>query len=31
MFMTVNELYEALGLSGTKLGDEMGWDLDKGL
>ena len=31
MFLTVNELYDAIGLSNTKLGDEMGWDLDKGL
>lgn len=31
MFLTLNELYYALGLAGTKLGDEMGWDLDKGL
>ena len=31
MFITINELYYALGLSGTSLGDQMGWDLDKGL
>ena len=31
MFLTLNDLYYALGLSGTKLGDEMGWDVDKGL
>jgi len=31
MFLTLNDLYYALGLSGTKLGDEMGWDIDKGL
>jgi len=30
-FMTVNELYYGLGLAGNKLGDQMGWDLDKGL
>jgi len=30
-FMTLNELYYGLGLSANKLGDEMGWDLDKGL
>ena len=31
MWMSVNDLYYALGLAGTKLGDEIGWDLDKGL
>lgn len=31
MFLTVNELYYAIGLSGTKLGDMMGWDIDKGM
>jgi len=31
MFLSLNELYYALGLAGTKLGDDMGWDIDKGL
>lgn len=31
MFLTVNEFYYAIGLSGIKLGDQMGWDIDKGL
>jgi len=31
MFLTVNELYDAIGLAPTKLGYDMGWDLDKGL
>ena len=31
MWLNVNDLYYELGLSGTKLGDLMGWDLDKGL
>jgi hypothetical protein len=31
MFLSVNEFYYAIGLSGIKLGDQMGWDIDKGL
>lgn len=31
MFISLNELYYELGLASTKLGDELGWDLDKGL
>jgi len=31
MFLTVNEFYYAIGLSSIKLGDQMGWDIDKGL
>lgn len=31
MFLTLNELYYAIGLSGTKLGDQMGWDIDRGM
>lgn len=31
MFLSLNELYDAIGLSGTKLGDQMGWDIDKGM
>jgi len=31
MFITLNELYYELGLKDTKLGDSLGWNLDKGL
>lgn len=31
MWVSLNDLYYELGLSGTKLGDQMGWDLDQGL
>lgn len=31
MFLTLNELYYALGLAGIALGDQMGWDIDKGM
>lgn len=31
MWVGLNDLYYELGLAGTKLGDEMGWDLDNGL
>lgn len=31
MFISLNELYYELGLANTKLGDDLGWDLDKGL
>ena len=31
MYLSLNDFYYELGLKGTKLGDEMGWDLDKGL
>lgn len=31
MWVSVNDLYYALGISNTKLGEEMGWDLDNGL
>jgi hypothetical protein len=30
MFITLNQLYDELGLSNTGLGDQMGWDIDKG-
>lgn len=30
MWVTLNELYYELGLSGTALGEEFGWDVDKG-
>lgn len=31
MFVTVNDLYYELGLAGTKLGDDMGWDIERGM
>jgi hypothetical protein len=31
MFVTLNEFYDAIGLANTKLGDDMGWDIDKGM
>ena len=31
MWVSLNDLYYALGLSGIALGDKMGWDLDQGL
>ena len=31
MWMSVNDLYYALGLASTKLGDSMGWKLEEGL
>lgn len=31
MWVSLNELYYAFGLSGTKLGDMLGWDLEQGL
>lgn len=31
MFISVNDLYYALGLAPTKLGRDMGWDLNQGL
>ncbi len=31
MWISLNELYYKLGLPGTKLGDEMGFNIDKGL
>lgn len=31
MRMTLNELYYELGLEPTKMGDNLGWDIDKGL
>ncbi len=31
MFLTLNELYYGIGLSGIALGDQMGWDIDKGM
>ncbi len=31
MWVGLNDLYYELGLAGTKLGDQMGWDLDQGL
>ncbi len=30
MYVTLNEFYYELGLDGTKLGDELGWNIDKG-
>ena len=31
MFMPLNDLYYILGLSSTKLGDDLGWDIENGL
>jgi len=31
MWMSVNDLYYALGLAATELGNQLGWDLDEGL
>ena len=31
MYVSVNELYYELGLEGTKLGEQMGWNVDRGL
>lgn len=31
MFLTLNELYYDLGLAGIALGDQMGWDIEKGM
>lgn len=31
MFITLNELYYAIGLSSTELGDLLGWNIEKGL
>lgn len=31
MFITLNDLYYSLGLSNTKLGDDMGWDVEGGM
>ena len=30
MYVTLNEFYYALGLDGTKLGDDLGWNIEKG-
>ena len=30
MYVTLNEFYYALGLDGTKLGDDLGWSIEKG-
>lgn len=30
MFVTLNQLYDELGLSSTALGEQLGWDVDKG-
>lgn len=30
MYVTLNEFYYAIGLDGTKLGDDLGWNIDKG-
>lgn len=30
MYVTLNEFYYELGLDGTKLGDDLGWNIDKG-
>lgn len=31
MFITLNELYYTLGLASTKLGDQLGWDMEQGI
>lgn len=31
MYVSLNEFYYELGLEGNKLGDELGWNIDKGL
>ena len=31
MYVSLNELYYELGLEGTKLGEQMGWNVDRGL
>jgi hypothetical protein len=31
MFISLNDVYYALGLSPTKIGDELGWDVNNGL
>jgi hypothetical protein len=31
MFITLNEFYDAIGLAGTKLGEELGWSIERGL
>lgn len=31
MYVSLNELYYELGLEGTKLGEQMGWNIDRGL
>jgi len=31
MWVSLNDVYYELGLAGTKLGDQLGWDLDQGL
>lgn len=30
MYVTLNEFYYEIGLDGTKLGDDLGWNIDKG-
>ena len=30
MYVTLNEFYDEIGLDHTKLGDELGWNIDKG-
>ena len=30
-FISLNEFYNELGLSNIKLGEEMGWHIDKGM
>jgi len=30
MFVSLNELYYQLGLTGTKMGDSLGWHIDRG-
>lgn len=30
MYITLNEFYYELGLDGTKIGDDLGWNIDKG-
>jgi len=31
MFLSLNDVYYALGLSPTKIGEDLGWDIDNGL
>ena len=31
MYVSLNEFYDELGLDHTKLGDDLGWNLDDGL
>ena len=31
LYISLNEFYEELGLSHTMIGDQLGWNIDKGL